>query len=549
MYKLLLCLRYLRSKYIALASIISVTLGVATLIVVNSVMLGFTSEMEKRLHGNTSDIIVTSRSLDGIVDPESDIDYIMKHLGDKIEAITPIISVPAMLSYRIGSGDHHKAVLIVGIDPNMYGNVCDMKQNLQHPDNQENPDFILKEKGYTVRTEKAVREELEIAGFYYRRKFYEQFASIRAQEEEIERKRLEKEQQNKINAQKSGPGFETFSPDLTHLDAAIADNTDRVNGNYQSEDPTAPYINKKRFDPREEQHTGIYLGYPIARISSTISETEVNKKKKPLNEDTFCLIPGDDVSLTFPTAGSPPTGTTERFTVVDLFDSGFVEYDENVVFVPLADLQRMRGMIDPMTGRGRATEILIKVKNDNNTSEKEIADKLSEMFPKHLYLVQTWQEKHQQLIFAVQMEVAILNVLLFLIIAVAGFGILAIFYMIVVEKTKDIGIMKSLGASGPGVMQIFLFYSISLGLLGAGLGTLLGMIIIWNIQAIANFLTGLTGQQVFDPSIYPLYEIPTIVRADIIFGVIIATLAIAVTAGILPAIRAARMHPVEALRT
>ena len=73
------------------------------------------------------------------------------------------------------------------------------------------------------------------------------------------------------------------------------------------------------------------------------------------------------------------------------------------------------------------------------------------------------------------METTILNILLFLIIAVAGFGILAIFYMIVVEKTRDIGILKSLGASGRGVMGIFLTYGLSLGLVGSGVGLILGL--------------------------------------------------------------------------
>ena len=87
-----------------------------------------------------------------------------------------------------------------------------------------------------------------------------------------------------------------------------------------------------------------------------------------------------------------------------------------------------------------------------------------------MYGVYTWRDKQGALLAAVQMETAILNVLLFLIIAVAGFGILAIFYMIVVEKTRDIGILKSLGASGRGVMGIFLAYGLSLGLVGSGVG-------------------------------------------------------------------------------
>ena len=92
--------------------------------------------------------------------------------------------------------------------------------------------------------------------------------------------------------------------------------------------------------------------------------------------------------------------------------------------------------------------------------------------------MQTWRDKQGPLLAAVQMETAILNVLLFMIIAVAGFGILAIFYMIVVEKTRDIGILKSLGASGGGIMGIFLAYGVSLGIVGSGAGLVLGLLFV-----------------------------------------------------------------------
>ncbi len=136
--------------------------------------------------------------------------------------------------------------------------------------------------------------------------------------------------------------------------------------------------------------------------------------------------------------------------------------------MPLKKLQQLRGMIDPSTGIGNVTSIQIRLKPgvDGDT----ICRQLRAAFPPELYGVQTWRDKQGPLLAAVQMETAILNVLLFLIIAVAGFGILAIFYMIVVEKTRDIGILKSLGASGGGIMGIFLAYGLSLGMVGSGAG-------------------------------------------------------------------------------
>ncbi len=109
------------------------------------------------------------------------------------------------------------------------------------------------------------------------------------------------------------------------------------------------------------------------------------------------------------------------------------------------------------------------------------------------------------------METAVLNLLLFMIIAVAGFGILAIFLLIVVEKTRDIGILKSLGATGSGIMSIFLAYGLSLGIVGAGVGVGLGLVFVDYINEIADLLGRLTGRPVFDPSIYYFHEIPTIV--------------------------------------
>src|SRR5215510_5196613 len=100
MYKLLLCWRYLRTRYIALASVISVMLGVATMIVVNAVMEGFTSEMQSRIHGILSDVILEAHTLDGFPDPEAHMERIREVAGDYVSGMTPTVVVPAMLSFQ-----------------------------------------------------------------------------------------------------------------------------------------------------------------------------------------------------------------------------------------------------------------------------------------------------------------------------------------------------------------------------------------------------------------------------------------------------------------
>ena len=177
-------------------------------------------------------------------------------------------------------------------------------------------------------------------------------------------------------------------------------------------------------------------------------------------------------------------------------------------------------------------------------------EKLRQRFPAELfhYRIETWRELQGPLFEAVRMETNILNILLFMIIAVAGFGILATFFMIVVEKTRDIGILKSLGASSHGILSIFLSYGLCLGAVGAGVGMVLGLLFVSHINQIADLVEYLTGHEVFDQTVYYFQEIPTIVRPWTVTWIVFGAVLIALMASVLPAMRAARLHPVEALR-
>src|SRR3954453_5950000 len=102
MYKLLLCWRYLRTRYLALVCVVSVMLGVATLIVVNSVMSGFSTKLKDRLHGLLSDVLVESPSNEGFAGPQEKMRRIRESsIGDKIEAMSPTLEIFAMLQFRV----------------------------------------------------------------------------------------------------------------------------------------------------------------------------------------------------------------------------------------------------------------------------------------------------------------------------------------------------------------------------------------------------------------------------------------------------------------
>ncbi len=174
MYKLLLCWRYLRTRYIALASIVSVTLGVATMIVVNSVMQGFTSEMQNRIHGILSDVVIETYSLGGMPYTPALVARIRKAAGDDIEAMTPTVVVPAMLDYQYGGMPVVRPVQLIGIDEQTQGSVSDFCKYLQHPENRRAMSFDLRNGGYDVRDHQAgpdapERKQMGPAGWGYRR--------------------------------------------------------------------------------------------------------------------------------------------------------------------------------------------------------------------------------------------------------------------------------------------------------------------------------------------------------------------------------------------
>ena len=259
--------------------------------------------------------------------------------------------------------------------------------------------------------------------------------------------------------------------------------------------------------------------------------------------------PGDDVQVTYASAGSHPKALSDQFTVVDFYESKMSEYDSGFAFVPLRKLQESRGMIDAATGTDAVTTIQLKLKPGSDLNA--VRDKLRTYFSPDKfppYRIQTWRDMQGPLLAAVQMETTLLNILLFLIIAVAGFGILATFFMIVVEKTKDIGILKALGAPSRGVMSIFLNYGFSLGLVGSGAGMIGGLLFVAYINDVAKLIELVTGQEVFDPTVYYFERIPTDVEPMAVVGVVFGAVLIAVLASVLPALRAARLHPVEALR-
>jgi lipoprotein-releasing system permease protein len=459
-------------------------------------------------------------------------EQIRQVVGDDIEGMTATVVVPAMLYFQYGSNSIACQVQLIGIDEQTQSKVSDFSRYLQHPANREAASFKLRDGGYDVfdhqgGADARERPQMKDAGWPRRRMMAHQQAFFDRMNES-----------KRPAATPSAPSAAVAVVPSSNSTASPAGAT--VAPPPPTEDPFAgrpsAAANKvgDDFDPSKEQFTGVVLG--IAMVSRRTDE----------GEDRFLALPGDDVTLATATTAQPPTFTSDKFTIVDLYESKMSEYDANFVFMPILELQKLRRMWDPTTGIGNVNAIAIKVKP--GVKIDDVRDKLQKAFNPDVYAVSTWRDKQGPLLAAVRMETAILNLLLFLIIAVAGFGILAIFYMIVVEKTRDIGILKSLGASRNGVMGIFLSYGLSLGLVGSGVGLAAGLLFVRYINEIARLLGWITGKPVFDPKIYYFYRIPAVIVPTTVVWIVAGALCIAVAASILPARRAAKLHPVEALR-
>lgn len=556
MYRWLLCWRYLRTRYIALASVVSVTLGVATLIIVNSVMDGFTQEMQEKMHGILSDVIVESHSSSGLPNPALFTDRIRRILGDELEGMTTVVHVPAIVAISCQGETVTRQINLIGIDTDSYASVSDFSKFLMHPENKKKLSFALQETGYAPD-----RPGFPESGWIYRRRMADTQKRWRELQLQLESEKIRNQTLRAQIDRVGDPNFEALTsklpdtpPDLPTdspsrkvasgaQDSGQPDSTSGfLSGMTPSLDavPTSEADLKTQvFDPAVAQHEGIVLGVGVGTSRYRNSAGEVT--------DFYYVHPGDDVTVTFPTAGSPPRAVNEKFTVVDFYESKMSDYDMTFAFMSLDKLQKYRGMIDPGSKLGAVSSIQLRLRKGANLDLAR--DRLREAFPMEMMVqVSTWRDLQGPLLAAVQMETTILNILLFLIIAVAGFGILATFFMIVVEKTKDIGILKSLGAPGRGIASIFMGYGVLLGAVGAGAGGVLGLLFVAYINKIADVLEVITGKEVFDPTIYYFDSIPTVVHPWMVVWVIIGAVFIAVAASVLPALRAARMRPVEALR-
>ena len=244
---------------------------------------------------------------------------------------------------------------------------------------------------------------------------------------------------------------------------------------------------------------------------------------------------GDPINIISPLSTTPgPLGVVprvKRFVIVGVFDVGMFEYDSALIYMSLADAQQFFTLGEQVTG----IEVKIRDVYQAQTVARELESVLG--FP---YTTRDWTEVNSNIFAALKLEKVVYFIVLLLIVLVAAFNIIATLIMVVMEKRKDIAVLKSMGATGNALSRVFIYKGLIIGVVGTLMGTLLGWVGCWLLDRY-EFIE-------LPKDVFYVSTLPVKMYAENFFIVGVASVIICLLATIYPARQAARLAPVEVIR-
>ena len=253
-------------------------------------------------------------------------------------------------------------------------------------------------------------------------------------------------------------------------------------------------------------------------------------------------VVGDILSMVSPVSRITPVGLIPRmklFKVVGIFESGMYEYDSNLAFISLRAGQKFFSMKNGVSG----IEIRVADIDEAGIIASKIQEKLG--FP---YFVRDWMQMNKNLFSALKLEKVVMFIILILIIFVAAFNIVSTLFMLVMEKTKEIAVLKSMGASRASIMKIFSYQGLIIGLVGTALGCAAGFVIVPNLNEIVGVIESIFGIVAFPSDVYYLDRLPSKIQYMDSFLIVVFSIIICFIASLYPAWRASKLDPVDGLR-
>ncbi len=254
--------------------------------------------------------------------------------------------------------------------------------------------------------------------------------------------------------------------------------------------------------------------------------------------------PEEEVSLIVPYAeeGKPFSlnrAEIRRYKVAGIFRLGMSDFDASLALINLDEAQSLYHLGKKVTGMS------IRFQDVDQAESLKIRFR-TELGPD--YWIRSWYDMNRSFFSALKVEKNVMTILLTLIVLVAAFNIVSTLIMVVMEKIKDIGILRALGATRKSIRKIFVIEGFSVGFFGVIFGAITGLLLAFNLNSVSNFIEETTGFAVFPSDIYYLDRIPTEINFWDVTTVIAMALLTSILAGLYPAQRAAALNPVEALR-
>ena len=249
------------------------------------------------------------------------------------------------------------------------------------------------------------------------------------------------------------------------------------------------------------------------------------------------IVVGDNLRIVSPSGGISPAGMAPRlraFHVVGIFDSGFYEYDVGLMIAPLAAVQRLNRIGNRVTG------IELHLYDRNKASE--VADQARMKLPATAW-VTDWMHRHRSFFQALKMERIVMGIILSLIVMVAVFNMVSSLVMVVMERRKEIAILKTVGAT-----HAFLMMGVLLSGLGTLIGAMFGLLLSWQLDALLRWVEHVTGITILSGDVYFIEHVPSVIDPVSVTLIVVVSLFMGLLATFYPAWRAANVPPADALR-